>query len=90
MGVGLCALNKDSLAVEPVDAHLARGVDDTPVAHTDAYVDNATFGVAEEGEVVALYVAETHLVADGDLLRGVAWEPDAQGFEAYLSLRMRY
>ena len=67
----------NTLAIKQIDTHLSGGVDDVTVSHADAYMHDTTLGVVEEGHVVALYVAQAHLVATGRLLRGVAWEPDA-------------
>ena len=80
----LCAFDEDAAGVEGVDADLAGGVDDAAVTHTDAYVDDATLGVVEEGEVVALDVAGADLDTAGGLLRGIAGKPDIVGLEAYL------
>ena len=84
MAVAASLLDEDAFAVKSVDAHLAGGVDDAAVAHTDTHMDNATLGVLEESQVVALHITKTHLVATGHLLRGVAREPDAQCFKADL------
>ena len=84
VAVGAGLLHKDSFAVEGVDAHMAGGVHYLAVAHADADVYDAPLGVLEEGEVVALHVTQAHFVAAGGLLAGVAGEPDAVGFEAYL------
>ena len=66
VSVGLAV--EDSRGVELVNAHETRRVDDTAVTHADAHMDNAALVVLEEGQVVALDVAEADFVAAGDLL----------------------
>ena len=86
MGIAAAFFVVDSLGGEAVDAHLSRGVDDAAVAEVYAHMDDVAFGVGEEAEVVVTgFVEALHFGALRGLLRGVAREPFAAGFEAHLS-----
>ena len=84
VGVGSGAFYKDATGVEGVDTHLAGSMNNSSVTHTDAHMDDAALGILEESEIVALDVTLTHFVATGNLLRGIARKPDAEGLEADL------
>ena len=49
VGIEAGAFDEDSLGIELVDADLTGGVDDAAVAHADAHMDDAPFGILEEG-----------------------------------------
>lgn len=82
--VGLCLLVEDTFAVKLINSDMAGGVDDAAVTHADAHMNDAAISILEEGQVVTLHITEADLVATGHLLRGIARQPDIQGFETYL------
>lgn len=75
---------EDSCGVKRINPHVTRRVDNPPITHADAHMDDTSSIILEEGEVVALHVTEANLIATGRLLRSIAWQPDAHSLEAHL------
>ena len=68
MRVGMRFFIVNTLAIKYIDAHASRRMDNMSIAHADAYVDDAPFGIVKKCKVVALDIAMAYFLAVGGLL----------------------